>query len=44
MSLYRGSKQFGGALTFGKNAIVLNGDGAFLEVGQSVDAEIAFGE
>ncbi|WP_009914614.1 MOSC domain-containing protein, partial [Burkholderia humptydooensis] len=44
MSVYRGSAQFGGALTFGKNAIVVNGEGAFLEVGQSVDAEIAFGD
>ncbi|AJX35412.1 MOSC domain-containing protein [Burkholderia oklahomensis] len=44
MSVYRGNAQFDGALTFGKNAIVVNGEGAFLEIGQSVDAEIAFGD
>ncbi|WP_321801712.1 MOSC domain-containing protein [Caballeronia sp. J97] len=42
MSAYRGSDQFDGALTFGKNAIILEGDGVALEVGQKVEAEIEF--
>jgi uncharacterized protein YcbX len=42
MSAYRGSDQFDGALTFGKNAIVLKGEGVALEVGQEVEAEIDF--
>ncbi|KXV13155.1 Fe-S protein [Caballeronia megalochromosomata] len=42
MSAYRGSDQFDGALTFGKNAIVLEGEGVTLEVGQDVEAEIDF--
>ncbi|SAK64562.1 MOSC domain-containing protein [Caballeronia temeraria] len=42
MSAYRGSDQFDGALTFGKNAIILEGEGVALEVGQEVEAEIDF--
>jgi uncharacterized protein len=42
MSAYRGSDQFDGALTFGKNAIVVEGEGVVLEVGQEVEAEIEF--
>ncbi|WP_250433873.1 MOSC N-terminal beta barrel domain-containing protein [Caballeronia sp. ATUFL_F2_KS9A] len=42
MSAYRGSDQFDGALTFGKNAIVLEGEGVALEIGQEVEAEIDF--
>jgi uncharacterized protein len=42
MSAYRASAQFDGALTFGNNAIVVKGEGAVLEVGQEVEAEIAF--
>jgi hypothetical protein len=42
MSAYRGSDQFDGALTFGKNAIILEGEGVALEVGQDVEAEIDF--
>lgn len=42
MSGYRASDQFDGALTFGNNAIVVKGEGAVLEVGQEVEAEIAF--
>jgi uncharacterized protein len=42
MSAYRGSDQFDGALTFGNNAIVVKGEGAVLEVGQAIEAEIAF--
>jgi uncharacterized protein len=42
MSAYRGSDQFDGALTFGKNAIVVEGEGGALEVGQGVEADIDF--
>ncbi|BCQ22466.1 MOSC N-terminal beta barrel domain-containing protein [Caballeronia sp. NK8] len=42
MSAYRGSDQFDGALTFGKNAIIVAGEGVILEVGQEVAAEIDF--
>ncbi|SAK51246.1 MOSC domain-containing protein [Caballeronia hypogeia] len=42
MSGYRASEQFDGALTFGKNAIVVTGEGGALEVGQAVEAEIEF--
>ncbi|WP_175939605.1 MOSC N-terminal beta barrel domain-containing protein [Caballeronia sp. BCC1704] len=42
MSTYRASAQHDGKLTFGKNAMVLEGEGAMLETGQAVDAQIAF--
>jgi hypothetical protein len=42
MSTYRASEQHDGALTFGKNAVVVNGEGIALEVGQAVEAEIDF--
>jgi uncharacterized protein YcbX len=42
MSGYRASEQFDGALTFGKNAVVVEGEGAALEVGAAVEAEIDF--
>ncbi|CCD35821.1 probable iron-sulfur binding protein YPO1417 [Candidatus Paraburkholderia kirkii UZHbot1] len=42
MSAYRASEQFDGALTFGKNAVVVEGEGAALEIGVGVDAEIDF--
>jgi uncharacterized protein len=42
MSAYRASEQMGGQLTFGKNAVVVDGAGVTLEVGQGVEAEIAF--
>lgn len=42
MSTYRASEQHDGALTFGKNAVVVDGEGIALEVGQAVEAEIAF--
>lgn len=42
MAGYRASEQFDGALTFGKNAIVVEGEGVALEVGQEVEAEIDF--
>jgi uncharacterized protein len=44
MSTYRGSAQFDGALTFGKNGIVVRGEGAHLEVGQAIGAELGFGD
>ncbi|WP_244848014.1 MOSC domain-containing protein [Caballeronia sp. SL2Y3] len=42
MSTYRASAQHDGKLTFGKNAMVIEGEGAMLEAGQAVDAQIAF--
>ncbi|BAN22290.1 MOSC domain-containing protein [Caballeronia insecticola] len=42
MSGYRASAQFDGALTFGKNAVVVQGEGASLEVGLDVEAELEF--
>ncbi|WP_244814285.1 MOSC domain-containing protein [Caballeronia sp. Lep1P3] len=42
MSAYRASERHGGKLTFGKNAVILRGEGVALEAGQSVEAEIAF--
>jgi uncharacterized protein YcbX len=42
MSTYRASAQHDGKLTFGKNAILVEGEGAMLEIGQAVDAQIAF--
>lgn len=42
MSTYRASAQHDGKLTFGKNAVVVEGEGAMLEIGQAVDAQIAF--
>lgn len=44
MSGYRANAQRGGALTFGQNAIVVQGAGAWLSVGQQVDAELGFGD
>ncbi|VXB61186.1 MOSC domain-containing protein [Burkholderia sp. 8Y] len=42
MSTYRASAQHDGKLTFGKNAMVVEGEGVMLEAGQTVDAQIAF--
>ncbi|WP_250471405.1 MOSC N-terminal beta barrel domain-containing protein [Caballeronia sp. GAFFF1] len=42
MSTYRASAQHDGKLTFGKNAMVVEGEGVMLETGQAVDAQIAF--
>ncbi|SAL72536.1 MOSC domain-containing protein [Caballeronia peredens] len=42
MSGYRASEQFDGALTFGKNAVVVEGEGASLAVGLDVEAELDF--
>ncbi|MFM0336664.1 MOSC domain-containing protein [Paraburkholderia fungorum] len=44
MSVYRANAQRGGALTFGNNAIVARGDGAWLRVGQAVEAELGFAD
>jgi uncharacterized protein YcbX len=44
MSVYRAKAQRGGALTFGNNAIIVQGAGAWLRVGQHVDAELGFGD
>jgi uncharacterized protein len=42
MSVYRASEQMGGKLTFGKNAVVVEGEGVVLEIGQEVAAELDF--
>jgi len=41
---YRGSARFDGAVTFGNNALVASGSGAWLRVGQRIDAELGFGD
>lgn len=42
LAAYRADARMGGAITFGMNAIVLQGAGAVLEVGQPVAAALAF--
>ena len=42
LAAYRRNERLGGALTFGMNAIVREGDGAVLRVGQTVSAPWAF--
>jgi hypothetical protein len=44
LSTYRVNPQRNGALTFGNNAVVARGAGAWLRVGQEVEAELAFGD
>jgi uncharacterized protein YcbX len=44
MSVYRANPQRNGAITFGNNALVARGAGQWLRVGQSVDAELGFGD
>lgn len=44
MSVYRANPQRGGAVTFGNNALVARGAGAWLRIGQTVDAELGFGD
>ena len=44
MSVYRANPQRNGAVTFGNNAIVARGAGAWLRVGQEVEAELGFGD
>jgi len=41
---YRVNPNFDGAVTFGNNALVASGAGAWLRVGQQVDAELGFGD
>lgn len=41
---YRASERFDGAVTFGNNALVASGAGAWLRIGQQVDAELGFGD
>ena len=42
LQTYRANPLMDGAVTFGMNAIVLNGEGATLRVGQAVGADVAF--
>jgi uncharacterized protein len=44
MSTYRANPQRGGAVTFGNNALVASGAGAWLRIGQEVEAELGFGD
>lgn len=44
MSVYRANAQRDGAITFGNNALVASGAGAWLRVGQTVEAELGFGD
>jgi uncharacterized protein len=44
MSTYRANSRVDGALTFGQNAIVVEGAGTLLAVGQSVEAELRFAD
>ncbi|WP_233830073.1 MOSC domain-containing protein [Paraburkholderia sp. ZP32-5] len=41
---YRVNANFQGAVTFGNNALVASGAGAWLRVGQQVEAELGFGD
>lgn len=44
LSVYRASERQNGAVTFGNNALVASGAGSWLRVGQTVEAELAFGD
>jgi len=44
MSTYRANDRMDGALTFGQNAIPIDGPGALLALGQSVDVELRFAD
>lgn len=44
MSTYRANDRLDGALTFGQNAIPIDGSGALLAPGQSVDVELRFAD
>jgi uncharacterized protein YcbX len=44
MRVYRANPQRNGAITFGNNALVARGAGQWLRVGQSVEAELGFGD
>ncbi|SMG21695.1 MOSC domain-containing protein [Paraburkholderia susongensis] len=41
---YRVNARFDGAVTFGNNALVASGTGAWLRVGQEIEAELGFGD
>ncbi|OLL31418.1 MOSC domain-containing protein [Burkholderia sp. SRS-W-2-2016] len=41
---YRANERFNGAVTFGNNALIASGAGAWLRVGQEVEAELGFGD
>ncbi|NML31227.1 MOSC domain-containing protein [Paraburkholderia antibiotica] len=41
---YRVSARFDGAVTFGNNALIASGAGAWLRVGQQAEAELGFGD
>lgn len=43
MQTYRANPRYDGALTFGNNAVVVHGEGSYLEVGQEFEAELGFG-
>ncbi|RKP45057.1 MOSC domain-containing protein [Pararobbsia silviterrae] len=42
LAIYRANPRVGGGLTFGQNAIAIEGDGAWIELGASIDAEWDF--
>jgi uncharacterized protein YcbX len=44
MSAYRANPQRNGAVTFGNNALIASGAGAWLRIGQQVEAELGFGD
>ncbi|WP_144107858.1 MOSC domain-containing protein [Paraburkholderia sp. BCC1886] len=44
LSVYRANAQRDGAVTFGNNALIARGAGAWLRVGQNADAELGFGD
>ena len=42
LQVYRQDRRLGGAITFGMNAVVVEGDGLLLRLGQTVDADWRF--
>ncbi|MEM5365269.1 MOSC N-terminal beta barrel domain-containing protein [Paraburkholderia azotifigens] len=44
MQSYRANPRLDGTLTFGSNAVIMHGIGSFLEVDQTLDAELGFGD
>ncbi|MBB5443066.1 MULTISPECIES: MOSC domain-containing protein [unclassified Paraburkholderia] len=44
MQTYRANPRLDGALTFGSNAVIVHGTGSFLEVDQTLDAELGLGD
>jgi len=43
LAAYRADPRLDGALTFGQNAMIVAGHGAWLEIGQAVDMDLDFG-